>query len=61
MISGALQVAIDYVNNDPNMLPGYKLEYIFNNTCGDEMRSFIFKFILFKFFILNFFCLYPIN
>nr|CAD2171192.1 unnamed protein product [Meloidogyne enterolobii] len=39
MISGALQVAIDYVNNNPDMLPGYKLKYIFNNTCGDEMRS----------------------
>ncbi|CAK5037577.1 unnamed protein product [Meloidogyne enterolobii] len=43
MISGALQVAIDYVNNNPDMLPGYKLKYIFNNTCGDEMRS-LFKF-----------------
>lgn len=39
MISGAIQVAIDDVNNDPNLLPDHKLKYIFNNTCGNEMRS----------------------
>jgi hypothetical protein len=52
MISGALQVAIDYVNSNPDMLPGYKLEYIFNNTCGDEMRSLILiKIRIFGFFL----------
>ena len=39
MISGAIQVAIDDVNNDPELLPNHRLKYIFNNTCGDEMRS----------------------
>uniref|UniRef100_A0A915CXI3 Receptor ligand binding region domain-containing protein n=1 Tax=Ditylenchus dipsaci TaxID=166011 RepID=A0A915CXI3_9BILA len=39
MISGALQVAIDDVNYNSSLLPNHKLHYIFNNTCGDEMRS----------------------
>ncbi|KAI1715408.1 receptor family ligand binding region domain-containing protein [Ditylenchus destructor] len=38
-ISGALQVAIDDVNYNSSLLPNHKLTYIFNNTCGDEMRS----------------------
>ncbi|VDK69516.1 unnamed protein product [Litomosoides sigmodontis] len=39
MISGALQVAVDDVNADPELLPNHKLIYIFNNTCGDEQQS----------------------
>lgn len=39
MISGALQVAVDDINYNTSLLPNYKLDYIFNNTCGDEMRS----------------------
>uniref|UniRef100_A0A915Q3I8 Guanylate cyclase n=1 Tax=Setaria digitata TaxID=48799 RepID=A0A915Q3I8_9BILA len=39
MISGALQVAVDDVNDDPELLPNHKLTYIFNNTCGDEQQS----------------------
>jgi hypothetical protein len=38
-ISGALRVAIDDVNNNPELLPGYKLKYLYNNTCGEEIRS----------------------
>ncbi|VDM21098.1 unnamed protein product [Wuchereria bancrofti] len=39
MISGALQVAVDDVNADPELLPNHKLVYTFNNTCGDEQQS----------------------
>lgn len=39
MISGALHVAVEEVNADPNILPNHKLIYIFNNTCGDEKQS----------------------
>ncbi|VDK69925.1 unnamed protein product [Onchocerca ochengi] len=39
MISGALQVAVDDVNADPELLPNHRLTYTFNNTCGDEKRS----------------------
>lgn len=39
MISGAIRVAIDDVNENPDLLPGYRLKYIYNNTCGDEIRS----------------------
>ncbi|VBB30422.1 unnamed protein product [Acanthocheilonema viteae] len=39
MISGALQVAVDDVNADPELLPNHKLTYVFNNTCGDEQQS----------------------
>lgn len=39
MISGALQVAVDDVNADPELLPNHKLIYTFNNTCGDEQYS----------------------
>lgn len=41
MISGALQVAVDDVNADPELLPNHKLTYTYNNTCGDEQQSFI--------------------
>uniref|UniRef100_A0A7E4URV4 Guanylate cyclase n=1 Tax=Panagrellus redivivus TaxID=6233 RepID=A0A7E4URV4_PANRE len=39
MISGALQVAIEEVNANPDLLSDYELVYLFNNTCGDEKRS----------------------
>ncbi|KJH52071.1 ligand-binding protein, receptor family [Dictyocaulus viviparus] len=39
MISGALQVAVDEINSDPNLLPNHKLTYIFDNTCGKEKKS----------------------
>uniref|UniRef100_A0A1I7X9L4 ANF_receptor domain-containing protein n=1 Tax=Heterorhabditis bacteriophora TaxID=37862 RepID=A0A1I7X9L4_HETBA len=39
MISGALQVAINEINDDPTLLPNHKLTYIFDNTCGSEMSS----------------------
>uniref|UniRef100_A0A914Z0Q9 Guanylate cyclase n=1 Tax=Panagrolaimus superbus TaxID=310955 RepID=A0A914Z0Q9_9BILA len=39
MISGALEVAIEEINANPNLLSNYKLVYLFNNTCGDEKRS----------------------
>lgn len=39
MISGAIQVAIDDINNNNLILPNYTLKYIFGNTCGDEIRS----------------------
>lgn len=39
MISGALQVAIEEINANPNLLADYRLVYIFNNTCGNEKKS----------------------
>ncbi|MFH4974134.1 hypothetical protein AB6A40_000843 [Gnathostoma spinigerum] len=39
LISGALHVAIEEVNQDPFLLPNHRLTYIFNNTCGDEKKS----------------------
>ncbi|KAI6177512.1 Guanylate cyclase [Aphelenchoides bicaudatus] len=38
-ISGALQVAIDDVNANRSILNDYKLNYLYENTCGKEERS----------------------
>uniref|UniRef100_A0A0N5A3Y9 Guanylate cyclase n=1 Tax=Parastrongyloides trichosuri TaxID=131310 RepID=A0A0N5A3Y9_PARTI len=39
LISGALKIAIDEINANPNLLPDYYVKYVFNNTCGDETLS----------------------
>ncbi|CAJ0587054.1 unnamed protein product, partial [Mesorhabditis spiculigera] len=39
VISGALRVAIEEINNDPTILPNHSLAYTFSNTCGDEKTS----------------------
>ncbi|KAK6738821.1 hypothetical protein RB195_020741 [Necator americanus] len=39
MISGALHVAVNEINADPNLLPNHRLTYIFDNTCGKEKQS----------------------
>lgn len=39
MISGALQVAVNEINANPNLLPNHRLNYIFDNTCGKERQS----------------------
>jgi hypothetical protein len=36
---GALLVAIEDINKNPEILPDYKLTYIYNNTCGDEIKG----------------------
>uniref|UniRef100_A0A914WYR8 Receptor ligand binding region domain-containing protein n=1 Tax=Plectus sambesii TaxID=2011161 RepID=A0A914WYR8_9BILA len=38
-ISGALAVAVDEINADPLILPGYRLNYTFENTCGQVVDS----------------------
>ncbi|KAK5976017.1 Ligand-binding protein receptor family, partial [Trichostrongylus colubriformis] len=39
MISGALQVAVNEINANPNLLPNHRLTYIFDNTCGKERQK----------------------
>uniref|UniRef100_A0AAF5I350 Guanylate cyclase n=1 Tax=Strongyloides stercoralis TaxID=6248 RepID=A0AAF5I350_STRER len=39
VISGALKFAVDEINSNPNLLPNYHIQYVFNNTCGDETLS----------------------
>jgi guanylate cyclase, other len=34
-----LQVAIDDINHNSSILPHHRLTYMFNNTCGDELKS----------------------
>ena len=38
-ISGALVVAIDEINANLDVLPGYRLNYIHENTCGQVLNS----------------------
>ena len=37
--SEAFNIAIENINNDPYLLPGYKLEYVFNDTRCNELDS----------------------
>ena len=37
--SEAFNIAIDHINSDPFLLPGYKLEYVFNDTRCNELDS----------------------
>ena len=39
IVSGALSYAIDKVNGDPNLLDGVKLEFIYNDTLGEPLKS----------------------
>ncbi|KAK6012697.1 ligand-binding protein, receptor family [Ostertagia ostertagi] len=39
MISGALHVAVNEINANPDLLPNHRLNYIFDNTCGKERQS----------------------
>ena len=39
VVSGALRYAIEEVNSNPQMLSGYKLDFIFANECGEELRA----------------------
>jgi hypothetical protein len=38
-VSGALRYAINEVNNRKDLLPGYKMDFIFANECGDELQG----------------------
>lgn len=38
-ISGAITMALEEVNNDPNILPNVKLELYWNDTRGDKVIS----------------------
>ncbi|CAD6195344.1 unnamed protein product [Caenorhabditis auriculariae] len=39
IISGALVVAVEEINNDTTLLPNHTLKYIFGNTCGNDTKS----------------------
>ncbi|XP_074647347.1 guanylate cyclase 32E-like [Tubulanus polymorphus] len=39
LISGAITYAMDVINNDPDLLRGHKLDLIYNDTAGDQLRS----------------------
>jgi hypothetical protein len=38
-ISGAIVVAIDDINQNPALLPDYRLSYLFDNTCGNNRQG----------------------
>ena len=39
LISGAFHLAVEDVNLDENLLSGYEMNYIFENTCQMEISS----------------------